>query len=70
MSLEYNSLQALITQPLCKKQVFCLKWKLTPPRPGGPGGPGGPLSPGLPGFPSGPLGPCVQQEQITKLSEL
>lgn len=67
MSLEYNYPQALITQPLCKKQVhvsgkvFCLKQKLTPPRPGGPGGPAGPGSPGLPGFPSGPLGPCVEQ---------
>lgn len=68
ISLEYNYPQALITQPLWKKKVFGLKWKLTPPRPGGPGGPGGPSSPGLPGFPSGPLGPYVEQEQITQLS--
>ncbi len=73
MRFKYNYPQALITQLLCNAhvyvsgEVFCSKWKLTPPRPGGPGGPGGPGNPALPGFPSGPLGPYGEQEQITQL---
>ncbi len=73
MRFKYNYPQALITQSLCNAQVyvfgevFCSKWKLTPPRPEGPGGPGGPGNPALPGFPSGPLGPYGEQEQITQL---